>query len=776
MLIRSRLIPSTSIRCYSTKPRSRNSATTRELLSAVKSAISGKPSKVVTLHNQFEALTKIDPELCHIKENWDKSFPDRSLSEFISHFPVQVNTALQLAKWMKLNPGERKRKFLETHKPNYKLGRLTKKTRIPLLKALEDDLLSAKIGFHKPRSRVPPSLGKGSSSPSISASTPPPVYQYFRSPEHVLAFQNLTTQVVEGSLDTTPTYEPIKVEQTSEVPTLKHDLSRVLFSPGVHFLQDPRTKVFNFDPYLKNILPVNEFDFQHITQYVASEKDKTMLKVSKLINTRYYSSTSSMTGILSHLHYLLSNFRPVNLKDLSRNVRYSHVGFSRGAKLPGNVIVRKMEQSDGETRYAIDSDKYADKEMILSRLGHSLERLLTNESEIFDKYKLSNKSEENSKAQLEMEKNSNAYHYAKMDKFLMRSQLDCKDERLPGTGTFDLKSRAVCAIRHDVAFHEEETTGYELLKTVGEYESFEKEMSELARSTLLKYSLQARIGNMDGIFLAFHNIAKMFGFQYLPSSEMDKMIHSFGKKPLKINERTFDLETLRKYELQDKLSSKFAQDEFTISMKFYEKILDVITNDYLPNTSFRLVVKAVPQTINETCLIVIAHPVTDKEIDEIQTAGMKYSEAITETAGIIENDESIDEETKTQKNKDKERVSKHVDKLRDLNDKVYKNAHGFSIWIDQKINEKRILTRHPTYQSLNDDWNVDFKIEKLNDDETRENYLNFMDEKCKLLLEHGYSKDDGELTNYVKLLRAFSERGKKRALEEDNDKIIWNKD
>lgn len=111
-------------------------------------------------------------------------------------------------------------------------------------------------------------------------------------------------------------------------------------------MQDPRTKVFNFDPYLKNILPVNEFDFQHITQYVASEKDQTMLKVSKLINAKYYSSTSSMTGILSHLHYLLSNFRPVNLRDLSRNVRYSHVGFSRGAKLPGNVIIRKMEQSD----------------------------------------------------------------------------------------------------------------------------------------------------------------------------------------------------------------------------------------------------------------------------------------------------------------------------------------------------------------------------------------------------------------------------------------------
>jgi hypothetical protein len=28
--------------------------------------------------------------------------------------------------------------------------------------------------------------------------------------------------------------------------------------------------------------------------------------------------------------------------------------------------------------------------------------------------------------------------------------------------------------------------------------------------------MQVRIGDMDGIFLAYHNTARMFGFQYLP--------------------------------------------------------------------------------------------------------------------------------------------------------------------------------------------------------------------------------------------------------------------
>jgi hypothetical protein len=36
----------------------------------------------------------------------------------------------------------------------------------------------------------------------------------------------------------------------------------------------------------------------------------------------------------------------------------------------------------------------------------------------------------------------------------MRSQLDCYDHRLPGSGTFDIKTRAAVVIRHDRANYE----------------------------------------------------------------------------------------------------------------------------------------------------------------------------------------------------------------------------------------------------------------------------------------------------------------------------------
>lgn len=37
-------------------------------------------------------------------------------------------------------------------------------------------------------------------------------------------------------------------------------------------------------------------------------------------------------------------------------------------------------------------------------------------------------------------------------------------------------------------------------------------------------SFQVRIGNMDGVIVAYHNTARMFGFQYVSLQEMDERL------------------------------------------------------------------------------------------------------------------------------------------------------------------------------------------------------------------------------------------------------------
>lgn len=150
--------------------------------------------------------------------------------------------------------------------------------------------------------------------------------------------------------------------------------------------------------------------------------------------------------------------------------------------------------------------------------------------------------------------------------YVMRSQLDCYDPRLPGTGIFDIKTRAAMPIRHDIMNWEvnqysleaimfvlsfcitQENSGYQINKLQGQLESFEREYYDLIRSAFLKYrcgpcvymnvanpellgfsssfsSFQARIGNMDGVLVAYHNTARIFGFQYIPLEEMDERLY-----------------------------------------------------------------------------------------------------------------------------------------------------------------------------------------------------------------------------------------------------------
>ena len=136
-----------------------------------------------------------------------------------------------------------------------------------------------------------------------------------------------------------------------------------------------------------------------------------------------------------------------------------------------------------------------------------------------------------------------AYHYTSSGTMLMRSQLDCNDARLPGTGVFDLKTRACLAVRMNVE-RCEVGADYEIRFRTGIYNSFEREYYDMIRSAFLKYSLQVRIGNMDGIFVAYHNTKRIFGFQYISLEEMDIALHGSGHDDIGRREFYFSVKLL----------------------------------------------------------------------------------------------------------------------------------------------------------------------------------------------------------------------------------------
>ncbi|KAJ2770362.1 hypothetical protein IWQ56_002193, partial [Coemansia nantahalensis] len=310
-------------------------------------------------------------------------------------------------------------------------------------------------------------------------------------------------------------FRPVGRSHLSRVPLLAHGLERVLFSPGVHCLQDPNSGVFNFDPYICNITQPVDFDFDKLTPYITSSKDATLMGYARSRNKPFVGSTSSMTHVLAHLYFAISAGKQPDISSLSMTFADMPSRFTRGMRYPASIALRYQ---DGV--YGIDADKSFDvNDSILSVLGKSLEKLLTSTPSEFEKYKKQNSW----KVKDIPEEN---YHYVEADDFVLRSQLDCRDGRLPRK-TFDLKTRGSLAVRMDLQNYEE-SKGYQIHTMKGRLQSFEREYYDMARSAFLKYNFQVRIGNMDGIFVAYHNTARMFGFQYISRREMDEVL--FGNE------------------------------------------------------------------------------------------------------------------------------------------------------------------------------------------------------------------------------------------------------
>jgi hypothetical protein len=375
-------------------------------------------------------------------------------------------------------------------------------------------------------------------------------------------------------------FTPVNTEETDgpAVARLTHGLDRVLFNPGVYQLQDWRSKVYNFDPYLASIMPVDEFDFDALKAYITSSKDVKLREISAKHGMKYCGSTSSMTAILSHFHYLLSAWRSPNFDKISKTFVPDSLNFTRLTRSPAAAYARLQNGV-----YAIDADKQYDKENILSMLGKSMEKLLTLPKEDYERYRRTR-----SHQITDEERNAEEpYHYTTLGDVMMRSQLDARDPRLPGTGVFDLKTRAVVSIRMDVHGYEK-GQGYEIRRRLGQWESFEREYYDLIRSAFLKYSLQVRMGRMDGIFVAYHNTQRIFGFQYIGLDEMDEAIHETSDRRL-------------------------GDQEFKASIALLNDLLNRAAKRF-PGRSLRLHVETRPTKVPLTYFFV--EPVSDKQSNE----------------------------------------------------------------------------------------------------------------------------------------------------------------
>ncbi|KAI8894525.1 mitochondrial protein Pet127-domain-containing protein [Globomyces pollinis-pini] len=299
-------------------------------------------------------------------------------------------------------------------------------------------------------------------------------------------------------------------------PRLSHQLDSILFEKKPQFVIDPSSQKSNFTDFVNQIPNVQDFDFTKIPPYKVASTDSKLLEYTKSSQSKYYSSTSSIVNILSQLDILITNRKSMSKQSFIPTIQES-LNF-RISRYSISGSLNTLKYQDGV--YAIDKAPDDDQRYnVLQDLGHVIELLLTMPTSTFRKTFVKNDVTYD-KDMISNQRES--FNYRKIGDFLLRSQLDAYH---PDIGIFDLKSRASLPIRMDVENYKE-SIHYDIYQHSGLVESFEREYHGLLTNSFLKFNLQARIGDMHGMFLGYHNTEKFFGFQYIPLSEMDNALYT----------------------------------------------------------------------------------------------------------------------------------------------------------------------------------------------------------------------------------------------------------
>lgn len=536
----------------------------------------------------------------------------------------------------------------------------------------------------------------------------------------------------------------LETEDTLDVPQLSFDLSRALFNPGVYQLQDPRSRVYNFDPYLENIMPVQQFNFDALNAYITSSEDQHLRNVALKHHKRYIGSSSSMSGAMSHFHFLLSAWRPIDISHLSQKIDGLRT-FTIITRAPSSIYLRWR---DGV--YAVDADKEHDTPNILMMQGKSMEKLLTMEKDDFEKYRKPRDGQEVPSIGSEPE----AYHYTGLENFLLRSQLDAYDPRLPGSGMFDLKTRAVAGIRMDMSNYEH-GMGYQIKDRFGAWESYEREYFDMVRSAFLKYSLQVRMGRMDGIFVAYHNIARIFGFQYVPLPELDACLHGQADRVL-------------------------GDREFRLTIKLMNEIFDQATKIF-PQQSLRFLFETREATKTEPngYMQVFAETMTEEEIDSIQKAGKnRVADYERQKANSSSEDQHSTAEVPKATRSPSTLESNAADtafldevlgegtgrqtSTNGTQERKNKNIAGWTLRIFNEVNGKSVL--RPERISADDQWVVKYKIERRGDEEAKKLYTASRARRSAALV---FDQDSRTNNMFIERIRRLSDEGKIWRAEQD---------
>jgi hypothetical protein len=309
--------------------------------------------------------------------------------------------------------------------------------------------------------------------------------------------------------------------EIDKIPGLANKLDEIVQKPGIYRLSDMKDHIGEQRyQYLKNIPSPDEIDFSQIPPYNPPSLDTNLLNFAHNHKCKYLMSTSTISYFLSHLYYMLAGFKEANFSNMVTFREYERAKYMNAQKKPYTGFLRCVDKVNNKWALDGDSGVFTPHHLILIQMGKILERVYTMEPDHFNHTFLKDRQNLSLHAPLEDD-----YHRFMVlnDTICLRSQIDSKSTTNEGNIVFEIKSRALAPLRYDITQYEK-YLDYSINSIYGEINSYEREYYDLIRGAFLKYYFQLKIGRMDGAFIGYHNTKENFGFEYVKTSTIEKLI------------------------------------------------------------------------------------------------------------------------------------------------------------------------------------------------------------------------------------------------------------
>ena len=96
-------------------------------------------------------------------------------------------------------------------------------------------------------------------------------------------------------------------------------------------------------------------------------------------------STSTITSIMNHLYYSISNYKSPHFNGLTVSYDQEPMKFMLSQRKPNTIFLRQLSQN-GQNVFAVDSDSGFSEQnnVVLLKMGKYMEKMFTTDSEFFN--------------------------------------------------------------------------------------------------------------------------------------------------------------------------------------------------------------------------------------------------------------------------------------------------------------------------------------------------------------------------------------------------------